>query len=333
VIDHRALALLIAVAAPAYADTFTCPQPVKQPPRQQMVQSWPLLEQVAPMTSWSCLDGVIVGVLHDASGSVGPISWNNDVYAIQHMGTGRYLFTTGNNTPMLPYFRAPATAKDPNSFTTTDGANKSLNYDHVWNLAPGKAKNLTREAHLVRVRVNEGKGYGGGSLHFFGDQVEVLDGTKAFPLHVADVMRGMLGPLETDKAWRAKLGAMMDAQVKRDQGLTGLEKTGADQIQAGYRVTWIADSETLHVTFYARMIRAYAGSTKNPSPEAGMVTCHAPPGADCAPMKVPTAFTHSRSLAAEYAVEAVFDKTGKQLSRDDHYGDAPPRDQRGFADN
>src|SRR5438552_3180872 len=106
--------LVVALAAPAAADTFTCPQPVKQPPRQSMVQAWPLLEQVAPMTSWSCLDGVTVGILHDAFGSIGPINWNNGVAAIAPQGAGPYLFTSANNTPMLPYFRAPATEKHTN---------------------------------------------------------------------------------------------------------------------------------------------------------------------------------------------------------------------------
>jgi hypothetical protein len=332
VIRHRALVLLIAAAVPAYAGPFTCPQPVTQPPRQKMVQPWPLLEQVAPMTSWSCLDGVTVGVLHDVSGSTGPIGWNNDVYEIRHQSTGRYLFTSANNTPMLPYFRAPATAKDKNSFSTTDGTSQSLSYDHVWNLAPGKDKGLTREAHLVRVRVNEGKGYGGSSLHFFGDQIRVLDGTKAYPLHVAEVMRGMLAPLETDKVWRKKLSAMLDAQVKADKEVKALAKRGNDLIQGGYRVTWMADTETLRVTFYGRAVRAYSGTTKNPDPQAGMSTCNAPPGADCAPRKIPETLTHDRSFGAEFAVEAVFDKTGKQSSRDERYADAPPRDERGFGD-
>jgi hypothetical protein len=332
VINHRALALVIAVAAPASAGPFTCPQPVTQPPRQKLVQPSPLLEQVAPMTSWTCLDGVTVGILHDNSGSLGPISWNDDVFDIQPQKTGRYLFTRNDNTPMLPYFRAPANVKETNGFGTNDGSGKSLNYDHVWNKGPGHEKGLTREAYLVRVRVNDGKGYTPSSLHFFGDQIEVLDGTKAYPLHVADVMRHMLGPLESDKAWRAKLGTMLDAQVKADKNMTGLHKTGTDAVQGGYRITWMADTETLHITFYGRAMRGYAGTTKNPDPQAGMVTCNAPPGADCAPRKIPMTFTHGRTFVAEFAVEAAFDKTGKQLSRDERYGDAPVRDQRGFGD-
>jgi hypothetical protein len=63
-----------------------------------------------------------------------------------------------------------------------------------------------------------------------------------------------------------------------------------------------------------------------------MTTCNAPPGADCAPRKIPEMLTHERSFGAEFAVEAAFDKTGKQISRDEHYGDAPPRDERGFGD-
>jgi hypothetical protein len=332
VIKHRALALLIAAAAPAYADSFTCPQPVKQPPRQALVQPWPLLEQIAPPGSWTCLDGVTVGILHDVSGSTAPIDWNDGVGEIQHQHTGRYLFTSGKNTPMLPYFRAPANTKDTNGFSTTGGGNQALSYDHVWNLAPGKTKDLTREAHLVRVRVNEGKGYGGGSLHFLGDQIEVLDGTKAFPLHVADLMRHVLEPLETDKAWRTKLSAMLDAQVKADKQLKGLTRSGKDAINGAYRVTWMADTETLHVTFYGRALREYTGTTKNPDPQAGMDTCNAPPGADCAPRRIPTMLTHARSFGAEFAVETVFDKTGKQLSRDEHFGDTTPRDERGFGD-
>ena len=325
--------MLIAVATPVSAAPFTCPQPIKQPARQGLLQPWPLLEKIASVAWWTCLDGVTVGILHDASGSLVPIDWNDGVSEIRHQATGRYLFTSGNNTPMLPYFRAPAHAKDTNGFSTTGGADQPLSDDHVWNLGPGKTKELTREAHLVRVRVNEGKGYGGGSLHFFGDQIEVLDGTKAYPLHVADVMRHVLEPLETDKTWRTKLSAMLDAQVKADKQLAGLtRKPGKDFIQGGYRVTWMAGSETLHVTFYGRALREYTGTTKNPDPQAGMVTCNAPPGADCAPRPIPKTFTHDRSFGAELAVETVFDKTGTQLSRDEHYGDAPPRDQRGFGE-
>jgi hypothetical protein len=127
---------------------------------------------------------------------------------------------------------------------------------------------------------------------------------------------------------------MLDAQVKADKQLKGLtKKPGKDFIQAAYRVTWMADTETLHVTFYGRALREFTGTTKNPDPQAGMSTCNAPPGADCAPRLIPTTLTHDRSFGAEFAVETVFDKTGKQLSRDEHFGDAPARDQSGFGDN
>src|SRR4051812_16249473 len=117
----RTLALLLVAVVPANADTFKCPQPVKQPARQAVAPAWPLLEKVAPVTSWSCLDGETIGILHDVSGSVAPISWGNDVYELKPQHTGRYLFTSNQNTPMLPYFHAPASVKDPNSFGTSDG--------------------------------------------------------------------------------------------------------------------------------------------------------------------------------------------------------------------
>ncbi len=320
------VSVVVTLASAAVADTFKCPRPVKQPARQAMVQSWPLLEKVAPMTSWSCLDGVTIGILHDASGSLAPIGWNNDVYPIKKMGTGRYLFTSNNNTPILPYFRAPASVKDTNGFTTPDGTNKWLNYDRVWNLGPGKQKGVTREAHLVRLSVNEGKGYGGGSLHFLGDQIQVLDGTKAYPLRVADVMRKALAPLETDKAWRTKLRTMIEAQLKADTTMKGMKQVGSDAVLGGYRVTWMSDTDTLRVTFYGRTVRTYSQTTKSTDPRAGMVTCDAPPGADCAPQRIPTSFTRTRTFGAEFAVEMTFDKKGKQLTRDEHYGDAPGRD-------
>jgi hypothetical protein len=127
---------------------------------------------------------------------------------------------------------------------------------------------------------------------------------------------------------------MLDTQVKRDKQLKGLtKKPGKDFIQGAYRVTWMADKETLHVTFYGRSLREYTGTTKNPDPQAGMDTCNAPPGADCAPRRIPATLTRDRSFGAEFAVETVFDKTGKQLSRDEHFADAPPRDESGFGDD
>ena len=59
-----------------------------------------------------------------------------------------------------------------------------------------------------------------------------------------------------------------------------------------------------------------------------MVTCHAPPGADCAPHKIPTMFTRTRTLGAELAVETTFDNTGKLLDRHEQYADVPARDTR-----
>jgi hypothetical protein len=330
----KLLVCLVLAAGSAHADDFVCPAVTAKP--AQADAAWPLLAKIAPTDSWPCLDGTVVGVMLDSSGLTAALSWGNGVHPFKSDPGGRFLFITGDRQPSLPYFVPAPGDKNVATFGTALGDGSNVSYlGGIVGLPSGKRLGLERDAQLVRIRVNKGKGNAAGPwMSFLADDIQVLDRRTAYPIDVSKAVRTVLGPLESPtaasgKRWRDKLGALVDAQARKAK-LPAAAKRNPDVVEGGYRATWVND--TLRVVFYGHLQREYVETVRNADPHAGQPWCEAPSGADCAPQTMPRHTARTFSFRAEFSFEATFDKTGKQLASNEHSADAPPLTSQRFAE-
>ncbi len=326
-IAFGSMAVAVAMAHPARADApiFKCP--AQPPPKPQTeVWKWPLLSDVSPFQRWSCLDGEVVGVLVAYDGGLRNVLWGHTLTKIGERGSGggSYVFTTGDDSPRALYFAPPAPKQSALKLGVSDGSGKPyVELSSMLTPAAGRDRKLGKDAHLVRLQVNGGRGSSGG-VHFIATRVEVLDGTRPFPLDVSRALHDTLEPLESTtspqgKRWRGLLRAAIADAAKQDPGFGALAAVKpVEVVRAGFRVTWLADRRVLRIVFYSRMAHVLRRETRNPHPRAGTAWCDAPPGADCAPRMIPTQILTGRVYAAEYARVVEISHDGKRLSDKEH---------------
>ncbi len=261
----------------------------------------------APIGGYSCLDGEVVGIVSALSPGDDP----------------KFLFTMGDDAARTPRFPAPG---EPFEMPEIDGSgHRVASRSHAITRSQHTDAGLAQDAHLVRLRVNAGRGSAPGEDEFHAELVEVLDGTKAYPLQVSKLAHATISSYESAQRWRAQLRKATEAAAKADKDAQLATYTSNDEtIELESRVTWLPDTERMRVAFSARLSRVYRKQTKPPPPD-----CSADPFA-CGPYRNPqpeyVVVTHTYS--ATYRAHVDYDKTGKKLaSVDDGMVVAPPTNE------
>ena len=285
-------------------DVFRCPPPSEAeaaPPSADDAR-WPLFAKVIPRTR-GCLDGDVIGVLVAYSGRVQAAIGSDGVYDLvkDKQSEPVYRLGVGWNRLRQAQFPAPP-GVDETIMIDGNGQNVIMRTDEV-KLSQGRAHKLVADAHLVRMRVNGGRGSGAKEFGFHGDKLEILDRTKAYPLDVSRLLHATLERFASERRgteWRAQLDKATADAVRADKTLTLKDyKQRSEHITGTYFTTWMPESRTLRITFYGRFTR----ELRKPLPPA--------PGSK-------KRQTELRTYAAEFAYEVDHDATGKRVSAKAH---------------
>ncbi|HMY17006.1 MAG TPA: hypothetical protein PKA58_11850 [Polyangium sp.] len=310
--------------APVAAANFVCPDRMPAPRSSLGTTTSHLFSRISPADHWTCLNATVTGLLVTSSLAVPILSWSGFAIAApaQPVTSGEYLFARNDDGFRALYFAIP-NGKNPLNLQVSGGDGKPYStFSSMLDPQIANPWKLVNAAHIVRLRVNNGLGAGGG-LHFIASDVEVLDKTKEVPLDPTAVLSGFLTPLATEtspegKRWREQLVAAITQKMKKDPTYKSFgAAVPQDQYQAGFHATWDEKAEELRVGFYASLTQTLSREAPNPDPHAGGFNCYAPPGADCAPRHIPATITVSLMHRGEYAVRATFSKTGALVKREE----------------
>lgn len=308
---------------PVAGGDFQCPpQPTHAAPSLNTASR--LFSTISPTNHWTCLDGTVVGLLVTTSLAVPLLSWNGFAMPApaQPVTGGNYLFARNNDGFRALYFATPNGTNPLDLQVNRGDGSPYVKFSSMLGPTQPNPWKLNHAAHIVRLRVNDGFGSAGG-IHFIASEVNVLDKTKEIPMDPTTVLSGFLTPLATEsspegKRWRELLVAEIGRTVKRDPKLKSFAADVPQQaFLAGFHATWDEKAEELRVGFYASLTETRSHEERNPDPDAGTFGCHAPPGADCAPRRVPATIPVSLVHRSEYAVRATFSKTGALVKREE----------------
>ncbi len=167
-----------------------------------------------------------------------------------------------------------------------------------------KTAGLLRDAHLVRMEINAGKGASAGDKQLNGKVIEILDDTKAYPLNVSKLLHSTLAEFESAKSkrgarWRKEARKVADAAIKADteKSYRGFKRD--ETLYAGYLARWSTETNTLHITFYGRLAKVFSRRYKTGPRQPGHRGPHPP-----------VVFVQVE-YRTEYAVDIEFDINGK----------------------
>jgi post-segregation antitoxin (ccd killing protein) len=303
----RTMVVVLAMVGVARADDqiFRCPAAeAPATPAQPTADDarWPLFAKVVPR-SRGCLDGEVIGVLVAYSGRVQAAIGSDGVYElVKDKEEPVYKLGVGWNRLRQAQLPAPE-GVDETIMLDGNGQNVILRTDEV-KLSQGKAHKLVADAHLVKLRVNAGRGSGPKEFAFHGDAIEILDRTKAYPLDVSRLIHGTLEQFASErrgKQWRDQLNKATADAVRADKEVPNVSayKQRDEHLGGTYFATWMPETKTLRVTFYGRFTR----ELRKPLPQAA--------GAKKKQIEL-------RTYAAEFAYEADFDAAGKRVSVKKH---------------
>lgn len=298
----RTLLLLGALAGVAHADDepFRCPAEPEAPPTADEAK-WPLFAKVMPRAN-GCIDGEVIGVLVAYSGRVQSPVGNDGVYELAKDSASQPLFRLGVGRNKLRQVLLPTNDGTESITLDGNGQNVICRSTEV-PLSKGKSYKLTADAQLVKMRVNQGRGSAAKEFGFHGDNVEVLDRTKAYPLDVSRLLHGTLERFASDSRgteWREQVKKATAAAVRADLGAKVSDyKQRTEHLAGTYSTTWLPESKTLHIVFYGRFTR----ELRKPLPSE--------PGAKKKQLEL-------RTYAAEFAYEVDFDATGKRVTETKH---------------
>jgi len=301
----RTTLLVIALAGVAHADAamFRCPQPAAEEPATATAGAvrWPLFAKVMP--TWrGCIDGEVIGVLVAYSGRVQGAIGADGVYELAKDKESEPMYQLGVGNNAFRQAQLPSPAGEETIMLDGNGQNVILRTGEV-KLSQGKAHELVADAHLVKIRVNAGRGSAPKEFGFHGDQLEVLDRTKAYPLDVSRLLHGTLERFASERrgsAWRQEIRKATDKLMRGDRDRKRAEPgQRTEQLRGTYFVSWLPETKTLRIVFYGRLVR----ELRKPLP--------AQPGAKKRPIAV-------RTYAAEFAYETQYDASGKRVSETKH---------------
>jgi post-segregation antitoxin (ccd killing protein) len=302
----RTMVVVLAMLRVASADdqVFHCPQAAttEVPAPTADDARWPLFAKVVPRAR-GCLDGEVIGVLVAYSGRVQAAIGADGVYELAKDREAEPMYELAVGWNKLRQVQLPAPAGvDETIMLDGNGQNVILRTRQV-KVSEGKAYKLVADAHLVKMRINAGRGSAAKEFGVHGENLEILDGTKAYPLNVSNLMHGTLERFASDrtgKAWRDQLNKATADAVRADKSISITNyKQRTERIAGTYFTTWMPDTNTLRVTFYGRFTR----ELRKPLPQA--------PGAKKQQNEV-------RTYAAEFAYDADFDTKGKRVKSTQH---------------
>jgi hypothetical protein len=307
----RTMVVVLAMVGVARAEdeVFKCkPEATASPAAAD--DKWPLFAKLVPATR-GCLDGEVVAVMAAYKGRVQAATAGGGAYELERDREREPAFelTVGPNAVRVPHLPAP---DEPNDIIATDGAGQQLlARSRQIHLSEGPKHKLTADAHLVRIRINAGRGSAAREFDFHAEVLEVLDGTKAYPLRVSRALHATLEPFASNrrvqgKRWRQRLRKITGDAVKADKAanLASYPRRGED-VEGAYYATWLPESKTLRVVFYGRLTKWH----RRPLPVEA--------GAKKRRIEV-------RSYPAEYAYEVEFGVDGKRVAAKEHLAPALP---------
>jgi post-segregation antitoxin (ccd killing protein) len=296
------LVLALAGVASAVDQVFHCPPATEAaPPATADDARWPLFAKVFPRAH-ACIDGEVIGVLVAYSGRVQAAIGSEGIYELAKDKDSEpvYRLATGWNRFRQAQLPAPSGAET--IMLDGNGQNVILRTAEV-KLSQGKAFKLAADAHLVKIRVNAGRGSAPKEFGFHGDNLEILDRTKAYPLDVSRLLHSNLERFASDSrgtAWREQIKKATASAVRHDLGAKIADyKQRSEHLAGTYFTTWLPESKTVRIVFYGRFTR----ELRKPLPSE--------PGAKRQQREL-------RSYAAEFAYVVDFDAAGKRVSETKH---------------
>lgn len=150
----------------------------------------------------------------------------------------RWVYVPTQENPLITNLQVPVGAKGEKAIYA------ALNMANPKSVLPWA---VTQPYSLVEVEINGGRGSPIGDS-FVGTSFKVLDGTKDYPLKLADAIKVVQGKYAdyVAKQQKAVDQAMKDAAQK---SLNGKEPTGPREKKELMYVTWLAESNTVRVHF------------------------------------------------------------------------------------
>ncbi len=298
----RSMLVLGALVGVAHAEgePFRCPAEAEAPPTADEAK-WPLFAKVMPRAN-GCIDGEVIGVLVAYSGRVQSPVGNDGVYELAKDSASQPMYRLAVGRNKLRQALLPNTDGTESITLDGNGQNVICKSSEV-PLSKGRSFKLTADAQLVKITVNQGRGSAAKEFGFHGENVEVLDRTKAYPLDVSRLLHGTLERFASDSRgteWREQVKKATANAVRTDLAAKIADYKQRDEKLSGtYSTTWMPDSKTLHIVFYGRFTR----ELRKPLPsEAGAKKKQ----------------VELRTYAAEFAYEVDYNAAGKRVSETKH---------------
>jgi post-segregation antitoxin (ccd killing protein) len=296
----RTMVVVLAMLGVASADDqiFRCPP--SEAPAQPTADDarWPLFTKVIPRTR-GCLDGEVIGVIVAYSGRVQAAIGADGVYDLRKDKQAEPVYQLGVGWNAFRQAQLPAPPGTDETIMIDGNKQNVIRRTDEVRLSQGRAHKLVADAHLVKIRVNAGRGSGPKEFGFHGDNIEVLDRTKAYPLDVSRLLHATLERFASERRgteWREQLAFATANAVRADKGLElAAYKQRSDRFAGTYYTTWMPETKTLRITFYGRHTR----ELRKPLP------------ATAASKKKQIEL---RTYAAELAYEVDHDATGKRVA-------------------
>ncbi len=223
-----------------------------------------------------------------------------------------YVFTTADAAPWALYFES--TGEGTNflrgwNVPLADGTRGTYDAAMFRPSTPNR-HGLSREAHIVDVAVNGGRGAGPG-IHFVATEVRVLDRTAALPL---DPVAALDDARACFDAFRASTtGELAEALARAGDAHASGPSLGPESEHAyeAFTPTFDPVRRVLRVTFVERVVRQSVRT------EVRRIVHDCPPGAPCMPPRDQT-FSTIHGYGVDRALLLELDARGVRLRSEAH---------------
>jgi hypothetical protein len=308
----RLLALLVlAVAVAACGPAVGEPRPVAVE-RSPAAPAELLLVRRAPFQQWPTLQARAVGLLVQYDSPYGRlVGWTRGLRRLEDTrfpsSNSRYYSATDGASPWAMYFASQGEGHNVLrhwQVTIPQGRWASFPLVAMYEPQTRNPYGLHAPAHLVEVEVNGGQGAAPG-VHFVATGCRVLDGTRRYPIVVADALAAARRRFDEVLA---RDRSAVAAALARAASAPGAEPYGPTTTltHEGVSPTWLRESQRLRVLFY-RAVTATSFKSE-PAPIAG-------DGSSPGPWRPrPGPITRTRTHGVELGLEVEFDQRGRMVA-------------------